>query len=69
MDGLRSVMADHFRGATQMIAQTVYLCASCGCEVRMEWAAPAFGLCEACEEKAMAADTSWRPGQGEWHET
>jgi hypothetical protein len=51
--------ADHFPDATNMIAPTAFLCASCGREVRMEWAAPCFGLCEACEEKVMAGPLSW----------
>lgn len=51
-----------------MDSLTTFHCASCGAVVRMEWAEPAFGLCEACEEKIMAADTSWRPEQGECDE-
>jgi hypothetical protein len=38
---------------------TYFLCASCGCEVRMDYYAPWFGLCEFCEEKCRETVVSW----------
>lgn len=39
---------------------TTFLCADCGVEVRMDWTAPCFGLCEACEVRIREAANSWR---------
>jgi hypothetical protein len=38
---------------------TYFLCASCGCEVRVDYCSPWFGLCEFCEEQCQAAVVSW----------
>lgn len=40
---------------------TTFLCANCGDEVRMEWAAPGFGLCESCEELVLHSPVSFIP--------
>jgi hypothetical protein len=41
-----------------------FLCADCGVEVRIDYFAPHFGLCEACEEKIRMSGCSW-PGKGQ----
>ena len=40
---------------------TPFLCAGCGVEVRMDWIAPCFGLCEACEERIQQQPVSYVP--------
>jgi acetone carboxylase gamma subunit len=45
----------------QWQGQHAFLCASCGIPVRMEWAAPGWGLCEACEERVMQQSVSYSP--------
>lgn len=41
--------------------ETTFLCASCGTEVRMDWVAPGFGLCECCEELIQQQPVSYVP--------
>lgn len=62
---MRSSTADHFRDATKMVTTTTFLCGGCGVEVRMEWAAPGFGLCEACEERMQQQPVSYVPAGGD----
>jgi hypothetical protein len=38
---------------------TYFLCASCGCEVRVDYCSPWFGLCEFCEEQCRETVVSW----------
>jgi hypothetical protein len=54
-------MTDHLPGTPEMITPTTFLCAFCGALVRMEWAAPCFGLCEACEERVQQQPVSYTP--------
>jgi hypothetical protein len=39
-----------------METPTYFLCASCGCEVRVDYCSPWFGLCEFCEERVQQAE-------------
>ena len=54
-------MTDHFPAATKKVGPASFLCASCGAEVRMDWVAPNFGLCELCEEQIMHGPVSYVP--------
>lgn len=50
------------------MANNTFLCASCGAEVRMDYMAPGFGLCEECEAKIQQADSAWQQKEDEKHE-
>lgn len=50
-------------GAPTGIVQVSFLCAGCGVEVRMDYFAPAFGLCEACEERVASCNCSPQHGE------
>lgn len=57
-------MTNHPEQDLDMVTATTFLCASCGVEVRMDWCAPAFGLCEACEERIQQTPVSWPEHNG-----